>query len=83
MATKRVFLGNIKGPKGDSCVLTEEDIQMMVEMIREDVTPEEWVFTDRDENDVRRMVYTNPISEEIWRFTLDDGSVIEKGVDVK
>lgn len=83
MATRKVFLGNIKGPKGDSCVLTEDDLKTIIESLREDMMPEEWVFTDRDENLVRKIVYTNDIATEVWRFTLEDGSVVEKGVDVK
>lgn len=83
MATKRVFLGNIKGPKGDAYVLTDEDRAGIIEEIDNSIVPEVWRFGDWDGNYTDKIIYTGNLATETWRFTLQDGSIIEKGVSVR
>lgn len=83
MATRKVFLGNIKGPKGDPYILTDDDVKMIVDEVSSAITPEVWSFVDKEKNSIDKLVYTGTFANEVWTFTLEDGSVVEKGVYVK
>lgn len=82
MATKRVFLGNVKGPKGDAYMLTDDDRSAIVEELKEFMFPEVWRFVDDKGNAVDKVVYVRADSANAVTFTLDDGSTVTKGVDI-
>ena len=69
MATKKIFLGNIKGPRGDN-----GDNGYSGVYVGSGTPPENanvWVVPDGE-----------PSNTETWTFTLEDGTTVSKSVVV-
>ena len=56
MATQKILLGNLKGPKGDSYILTDSDKEQIANEVQAALKTESWTFTLEDGSTITKKI---------------------------